>query len=245
VSHKATSKGTWYGDEVDHILKAIQRIRVAQSPFHIPESPKSVMSVNWEKFHGFAVLVFMVLGARAQDCTQVTSCVECLNTEGCEGWAPVVGCLSSCFSIADVGCYSKNTFPDANVEETCQIAQGNADDARLCRQQNDCESCVGTMLSDNSTTCQWFEDRGFCASGCEMMGCGDTSCTSDETEPLVALPSEKPELTNLVVDDPELQVAFPPEIAQSGLSGANCPWFPGMFDCYSLKALILCSLVFL
>jgi len=52
-------------------------------------------------------------------------------------------------------------------------------------------------------------------------------------------PQEQPVFTTLAVDDLQAEVAFSPEIAQSGLSGANCPWFPGMFDCHSLKTLII------
>lgn len=72
----------------------------------------------------FAV-VMVIATARAQDCVMV--CKECLETEGCGAWTPVTGCLARCNEIADASCYTVETFPDLNVQETCQKA---ADDRR-------------------------------------------------------------------------------------------------------------------
>ena len=43
---------------------------------------------------------------------------------------------------------------------------------------NDCTSCVGGIKSDGST-CMWFEEYGFCASGCGQIGCGVTECSAE------------------------------------------------------------------
>jgi hypothetical protein len=76
-----------------------------------------------------------------------------------------------------------DTFPDLNVQETCQKAADDETDAQLCLDQTDCGSCVDTTLSDGMTTCQWFKDGEYCGSGCDMTGCGETTCDVTEGGP--------------------------------------------------------------
>jgi len=127
-------------------------------------------------YFAFILLAFALALARAQDCSQVTTCVECLAVDDCGAWSEGT-CLESCSAIADASCYTTNTFPNKTVEEACQAAADATVDAELCAEQTDCGECVGTTLSDGNTTCQWFQDGGYCGSACDMNGCGETTCT--------------------------------------------------------------------
>jgi len=109
-------------------------------------------------------------------CFEKTSCRECFDG-GCE-WSEA-GCLDDCDMIADVGCYRLQYFEGMTVDEVCTVADNDKADSTLCSSQADCSSCVGSVLSDGVNTCQWFEDVGFCASACGMIGCGETTCPSE------------------------------------------------------------------
>ena len=66
----------------------------------------------------FVTLVVSVGRARAQDadrtfCFDITSCKDCLD-RSC-AWAPVAGCLSSCWDIADTACYSPDRYSASEV----------------------------------------------------------------------------------------------------------------------------------
>ena len=124
----------------------------------------------------FALILLFALESHSQDCSSVATCVECFTTDGCGAWAPVAGCLESCNVIADASCYTNTTFPDLNVEETCQAAAGQQADAQLCSSKTTCGECVATTLSDGNTTCQWFTVTEYCGSACDMNGCGEMTC---------------------------------------------------------------------
>ena len=70
-------------------------------------------------------------------------------------------------------------FINGTPEAICQQAENDGADDELCSMQSDCGSCTGTTLSDGASTCQWFSTDGpdgYCAAGCNMMGCGVTTC---------------------------------------------------------------------
>ena len=108
-------------------------------------------------------------------CSNNTSCENCLDG-GCV-WVPFQGCLESCDVIADISCYDPVFFPDTTNEDICVIADDQVADQELCNNQQGCDSCVNSVLSDGTTTCQWFADGEYCASGCGMLGCGDATCS--------------------------------------------------------------------
>merc|ERR1719410_119257 len=87
--------------------------------------------------------------------------------------------------IADARCYSFQYFENMTSEAICAVADSKEADSDLCGSQTDCSSCVGSVLSDGINTCQWFEE-GFCASGCNMIGCGETICPSEDNKEPVA-----------------------------------------------------------
>jgi hypothetical protein len=133
----------------------------------------------------------------------VTECPPCsVNTEcgGCLysscAWATDLGCVDSCSETADVGCFTLDTEGTSTarasaVEEICTVAGNQQADAALCSGLTDCTTCVATVLSDDTTTCQWFDNNGstYCASACGMDGCGSTTCSAPET---TSAPTETP-----------------------------------------------------
>jgi len=122
----------------------------------------------------YAWIAFRV---RAQDCSTLTSCVECLDTDGCGTWQSDNTCQASCL-IQDGGCFSAENFEGQANDVICSVAANSAADAELCSNMTDCGSCIGTTLSDESTTCQWFSDGEYCGSACDMNGCGNTICVA-------------------------------------------------------------------
>ena len=73
------------------------------------------------------------------------SCETCLDS-AC-AWVPQEGCLASCDVIADVSCYTKETFPNNNsLEESCQAASDASADSSLCASQTDCDACTDDTL---------------------------------------------------------------------------------------------------
>ena len=130
----------------------------------------------------FALIVAISGVAMVSACAENESCDACL-AQNCV-WIPVEGCLESCAMIADTSCYDPTNFPDLDVPAICSLVADAEADAALCNSQEDCSSCVGTILSDGTTTCQWFSDGELCDSGCGMDGCGETTCmpTMDDCE---------------------------------------------------------------
>lgn len=109
-------------------------------------------------------------------CDGLSACEECLDSPPCAWVMPLEGCLPSCSAIADVSCYTNETFPNKTSQESCQAIADASKDSSSCANQTDCGACTGTVLSDGNTTCQWFPDGDYCASGCDMTGCGLYTC---------------------------------------------------------------------
>ena len=133
----------------------------------------------------FFLFITTLLGYCDANCMDyTTSCRECLNnSDGTTGescvWVPVVGCIESCSTIADTSCFDQSNYPTSSVDEICTIVDNAQDDVELCQRQFDCTSCTDSILSDGTSTCQWFEIGEFCASGCGMDGCGTSTCDDD------------------------------------------------------------------
>lgn len=123
-----------------------------------------------------------VYECQADDCSAIMSCESCLDS-AC-AWVPQEGCLPSCNVVADVSCYTNETFPNKSSEESCQAVADASADSSLCASQTDCSDCTGTVLSDGNTTCQWFPDGEYCASGCGMTGCGVDTCADNACDGL-------------------------------------------------------------
>ena len=109
-------------------------------------------------------------------CFSISTCVDCLNTDSCGHWT-INQCMPDCL-VADVSCYSEINFADKTPEEICAQADNDEKDSALCSRMNDCTSCVAGVQSDGST-CMWFEEEGFCDTGCNMIGCGVTECSAE------------------------------------------------------------------
>jgi len=113
------------------------------------------------------------------DCSTLTTCSECLDNEGCAHWT-ADECHASCV-IADASCYTNTGgFAGMTVDEICTKADDDRKDSALCGSMTDCTSCIESVQSDGKT-CMWFEDDGFCDTGCNMIGCGSTDATTCQT----------------------------------------------------------------
>ena len=124
-------------------------------------------------------------------CEMNSGCEECLGSS-C-AWAPVAGCIPSCSIIADTSCYSLDSSSPTSTtrqaetpESVCAVAANNTADGDTCSSQEDCSSCVDTVLSDGVSTCKWYGT--YCSSlACDMSSCGSDICddVSDDqgTEP--------------------------------------------------------------
>jgi hypothetical protein len=112
-------------------------------------------------------------------CDGIASCEECLDSS-C-AWRRVDKiCISSCCSTdsASNGCCSllqSNFDGIMAADEICTVAENVEADADLCSSKSDCGFCVDTVLTDGTSTCQWFSNGDFCASGCGMDECGETT----------------------------------------------------------------------
>eukprot|EP00984_Skeletonema_dohrnii_P006932 scaffold2472_cov209-Skeletonema_dohrnii-CCMP3373.AAC.4 len=110
------------------------------------------------------------------DCSTLTTCSECLENEGCAHWT-ADECHASCV-MADASCYTNTGgFAGMTVDEICTKADDDRKDSTLCGSMTDCTSCIEAVQSDGKT-CMWFEDDGFCDTGCNMIGCGSTDATT-------------------------------------------------------------------
>ena len=106
-------------------------------------------------------------------CSELTTCSECLENEGCAHWT-AGECMSSC-GVGDASCYTNTgSFTGMTVGEICTKADDDSKDSALCGSMKDCTSCVDALKSDGEFTCMWFDDLGFCDTGCNMIGCGST-----------------------------------------------------------------------
>ena len=134
------------------------------------------------------------------ECESNTSCRDCLSststaTTTC-GWVNGMGCLESCNIIADVGCYDIENFNGNDVlmtgDDICTVAENDIANSELCDSQIDCTTCIETSLlvassswkpiAAATTKCKWFSDMNFCGSECNMIGCGESTCTTADNE---------------------------------------------------------------
>lgn len=86
-----------------------------------------------------------------------SNCATCLEAN-CSWVSAGELCSSACDAIGDTACYSSDTFPQFDNSEICTQASTDEADLQLCFGQMDCETCVMTEKSDN-TTCQWYIDQ--------------------------------------------------------------------------------------
>jgi len=134
------------------------------------------------------------------ECESNTSCRDCLSststaTTTC-GWVNGMGCLESCNIIADVGCYDIENSNGNDVlmtgDDICTVAENDIANVELCDSQTDCTTCIETSLlvassswkpiAAATTKCKWFSDMNFCGSECNMIGCGESTCTTADNE---------------------------------------------------------------
>lgn len=133
-------------------------------------------------------------------CDQNMSCDSCLSS-AC-AWAPAAGgCMDSCGMVADAACFDVDTDISAaaatgrqssTVGDICSVADSQQADAAQCAGLTGCTECVGSVLSDGTSTCQWFADAGSCASACGMDGCGETTCPTDDVPAEADSPTQAP-----------------------------------------------------
>jgi uncharacterized protein YodC (DUF2158 family) len=135
--------------------------------------------------------------AECPPCSANDSCGSCLFS-AC-AWAAEAGCVDSCDQVADVACFTTDsvvasTARASDVQDICLIADTQQADASLCSAVSECTSCVGTILSDGTTSCQWFDMMGssYCASACGMDGCGVSTCPAETDAPAVEEQTEPP-----------------------------------------------------
>lgn len=115
-------------------------------------------------------------GGSVTDCSSLTTCNECLENESCAHWT-IGECMSSCM-VADVACWTTTGgFADMTADEICTKADDANKDSALCGSMKDCTSCLEATKSDGKS-CMWFEDEGFCDTGCNMIGCGTTDIST-------------------------------------------------------------------
>ena len=114
------------------------------------------------------------------------NCSECLKKENCGFWQPEFdSCAASCH-LEDATCYSNATSAAASnnnmtAEEICEEV-ANKEAHLACTAKTTCGGCVETSILSGSTTCQWFDEGQFCASGCGVDGCGKISCEADDDD---------------------------------------------------------------
>ena len=108
-----------------------------------------------------------------EGCAAITTCAECLDAKECGYWT-VGECMESC-AVADASCYATEYFEDMSADEICTEAENDNLDEALCGNMEDCSSCVGAIKNDGESTCMWFDNLGYCGTGCGMNGCGMTN----------------------------------------------------------------------
>ena len=130
------------------------------------------------KLRTFLLLLLAAILTSAEEfdeCDSKSNCEDCLTVGFCD-WYGSDWCSHNNARIADIQMYSLD-FTTESVQEVCQRAATDSADDNLCASLTDCASCVEGVLSDGSS-CKWFADIGFCNAGCNMMGCGETTCSA-------------------------------------------------------------------
>jgi hypothetical protein len=75
-----------------------------------------------------------------------------------------------------------NFTPGKTSPEICEIVWMDEEDAMICSEQLNCNSCVKTIKSDGFSICEWYESAEYCSTGgCGLHGCGSTTCKTAET----------------------------------------------------------------
>lgn len=113
--------------------------------------------------------------AEIAECDSKDTCEDCLNLGFCDyyhGW-----CSHNTLVIMDIARYTIDSGD--SVDEICARAATDKADDDLCASQTDCAGCTSAILTDGVTSCKWFEEYGFCNAGCNMLGCGVTTCASE------------------------------------------------------------------
>jgi len=130
------------------------------------------------KLRTFLLLLLAAILTSAEEfdeCDSKSNCEDCLTVGFCD-WYGSDWCSHNNARIADIQMYSLD-FTTESVQEVCQRAATDSADDNLCASLTDCASCVEGVLSDGSS-CKWFADIGFCNAGCNMLGCGETTCSA-------------------------------------------------------------------
>jgi hypothetical protein len=116
----------------------------------------------------------------AQQCDKLSSCGDCLRRD-CAWIAD--RCIDSCSLIADIACYSHETFPNNSKAEICAIAKEDVDNMMICSTHSNCASCIETGISSTTSNCRWYtnpdESGGVCCpigSSCDQFGPGLSTC---------------------------------------------------------------------
>ena len=120
--------------------------------------------------------------------SDIDTCKDCLGGPGTPAsgqysWSPEFNeCLTSCDVIADASCYKgKSSADPSGYDPTIcsDISDSPTPSPTIglpidqCSEGWDCESCL------SNPDCTWFQDIGYCETGCGMEGCGATVCPSD------------------------------------------------------------------
>ena len=107
------------------------------------------------------------------ECDSKLNCQDCLTVGFCD-WYQGGICSHNFAQIMDIAMYSLDQTD--SIQDVCQRAATAAADDDICSSLRDCASCTEALLTDGVSTCNWFENYGFCNAGCNMLGCGETTC---------------------------------------------------------------------
>ena len=119
---------------------------------------------------------------RLFECSGFSNCLDCLRAKGCNAWLmPSSGlCLRSCSDgPSDTPCYSKETRSGGN-RAICKQAEIDALNSALCREEEDCASCVQVKLHDGVSTCNWYPAANTCAASGRLLGPPTSQCQSSD-----------------------------------------------------------------
>ncbi len=107
------------------------------------------------------------------ECDSKSNCEDCLTVGFCD-WYQGGICSHNFAQIMDIAMYSLDETE--SIQDVCQKAATDSADNDICFNLRDCASCTEAVLTDGVSTCMWFENYGFCNAGCNMLGCGGTTC---------------------------------------------------------------------
>lgn len=113
--------------------------------------------------------------AQMAECDSKDTCEDCLNLGFCDYYHGL--CSHNSMVIMDVARYTIGE--GSSVDEVCARAATDKANDNLCASQKDCAGCTSSILADGVSSCRWFESEGFCTAGCNMLGCGETTCSAE------------------------------------------------------------------